>query len=129
MCQSHPIVMNFLLKKYLKFAKKEENSHESRRKLTLKTTFFKKNFKINDHKSMVIYVSILLKKGNKITILSWIFLWKLSKKRRKKSCDKCVFAIFFFIVFEKYGNENSVNLQHLVSKNCLKITILSCVFC
>ena len=116
MCQSHPIVMNFLLKKYLKFAKKEENSHESRRKLTLKTTFFKKKFKINDHKSMVIYVSILLKKGNKITIHSWIFLWKLSKKRRKQSCDKCVFAIFFFNVFEKYGNEISVNLQHVFLK-------------
>ena len=50
------------------------------------------------------------------------------KKIKKKSCDKCVFVIKFFNVFKKHGNETRVNLQYLVSKNYLKITILSCVF-
>ena len=84
MCQNHPIVMNFLLKKYLKFAKKEENSHECRRKLTLKIIFFFFNFKINDHQSMIIYKSILLKKENKITILSWFLFVEIMKEKKKK---------------------------------------------
>ena len=46
MCQNHPIVVPFNSKNFLFFAKKEENSHESGRKLTLKIIFFKKNLKI-----------------------------------------------------------------------------------
>ena len=40
MYQNHPIVVPFNSKNILFFAKKEENSHESGRKLTLKIVFF-----------------------------------------------------------------------------------------
>ena len=40
MCQNHPIVVPFNSKNMLFFAKKEENSHESGRKLTLKIVLF-----------------------------------------------------------------------------------------
>jgi len=46
MCQNHPIVIPFNSKIFLLFAKKEENNHESGRKLTLKIIFFKKLLKI-----------------------------------------------------------------------------------
>ena len=45
-----------------------------------------------------------------------VFFVEIIKEKKKKSCDKCVFAIIFFNVFEKYDNETSVNLPHLVSK-------------
>ena len=124
MFQKYHSIMAFFLKKYQNFAKKEENIHESGRKLTEKLIFFWKLLKINDHQSITIYISLLLEKGNKITKLSWIFLWKLSKKWWKKSWDKCVFVILFFNVFEKYGHKTIVNLLQLFSKNCAKITIL-----
>ena len=101
MCQSHPIVMNFLLKKYLKFAKKEENSHECRRKLRLKIIYFFFNFKINDHQSMIIYKSILLKKENKITILSWFFFCGNYERKEEKNHVTSVFLPYFFSLFLK----------------------------
>ena len=106
-----------LLKKKKIFMRMGVNWHK-------KSYFFWKILKINDHQSITIYISLLLEKGNKITILSWIFLWKLSKKWWKKSWDKRVFVILFFNVFEKYGHKTIVNLQQLFSKNSAKITIL-----
>ena len=57
-----------------------------------------------------------IKKKTKSRYYRGFFLWKLSTKIRKKSCDKCVFFIIFFYIFKKYDNEACVNLQHLVSK-------------
>ena len=97
MGKNHTTIVTFLYKDISNFAKKERINHESTRKSTSKIIFKKKN----DNQCLVICDSINFKKENKITILSWTFLCKISKIWWKKSCYNCVFDIIFLKFFWK----------------------------
>ena len=92
--------MIFLLKRYLNFAKKEENSHESRRKLTLKIIFFFKLFKINDHKKYhnLRFAFVKKRKQNQNTLVDFC---RNYQKNDKKNHVTSVFVSYYFSMFLK----------------------------
>ena len=122
--KNHTTIVTFLFKKISNFAKSEPKNHESIRKLTSKIIFFDTK---NDHQCLVICDSINFKKEDKSTILSLIFLCKISKIWWKKSCNKAILNLIFLVFLLKNHHETSVNSIWLLFKNCYQITLLSCV--
>ena len=123
--KNHTTIVTCLFKKISNFANNDPKNHESTRKSPSKIIFLDTK---NDHQCLVIYDSINFKNENKITILSLIFLCKITKIWWKKSCNKAVLNIIFLLFLEKNNHETSVNSIWLLFKNCYQIAVLSCVF-
>ena len=82
--------MAFFLKKYQNFAKKEENIHESSRKLSFNLIF----------ESIIIYVSLLLKKGTKSPYSRGFFCGNY-QRNDEKNHETSVFLSYYFSMFLK----------------------------